>query len=168
MSEEPREASMRAYARMRGVARTTIQAAVQDGRIRVTSAGAIDVAAADASWYAAHTARQQGSGQRQVDRAIRARVAAGAARVQLASHRFAELEAAYVEREHARRELHEDIDELLAAIHALPDAEAEMVAGDLGRDHETAVRVLTAFTGVLIEDIGDLHQQLDQLVDGIA
>lgn len=156
--------SMRAYARMRGVALSTIQGAIAAGHIRPTADGLIDVAASDESWFAAHLARQQGSGHRSTARVARAKVAAGAAKVQLARHRLTELEAAYIDRGEAEAALREDLEAIAAAVRALPETQDDAVAAELGRDRATAERVLREFVVELLEELGDLPGDVDAII----
>lgn len=155
---------MKVYARMRGVAFSTIQGAVAAGRIALTADGRVDVAAADAGWHAAHLARKPGSGRPGPTRLTRARVAALAAKVQLASHRLGEMEAAYIDRETVRAALREDVDAVLDAVGRLPDDAAGALAAAIDRDPTTARRVLTTFAAALLDELSDAIDLPDAMV----
>lgn len=156
--------SIRTYARMRGAAMSTIQQAVQDGRIRLTAAGLIHVAAADAGWYAAYAARQRGSGQHSPGRVTRARVAAGAARVQLASHRLAELEGAYVDRAEVLADARADLDQLRQMVGAMPQTEAAALAAELNLELPVAERLLDDFVAAVLAELGDPARSVDEIL----
>lgn len=160
--------SMRAYARMRSVALSTIQGAVAAGRIALTADGRIDVAAADAGWHAGHLARKPGSGRPGPTRTTHARVEAAAAKVQLASHRLEELEAAYINRETTRAALREDVDAVLDAIRRLPESGADAFAKAIDRDPASARRVLTTLVGALLDELSDAGDLPDAVLRDAA
>lgn len=159
--------SASAYAKLRGVAKRTIQHAISTGLVILSQDGKVDSDQADASWWQAHQARMKGQGVRPTSRIVRAKVVAGAAKVQLASHRFGQMEATVIDKATVIADAEEQAGVLLAALRRLPE-EAEALATQLQCSTETAAALLARLADSILHDLGDPVAEVRAAVERLA
>jgi hypothetical protein len=149
--------SFRQYALARGVSNSTITQAVREGRLPVEADGRIDPEHADATWYRRYQ-------QRQASTDVAARRAAAElqhtqARLSLAEHALARMEARLVERTQVEVDLRAVADGVLTAVAGLP----QDTGPDSGLLQGEGV-LLQKLAALVRADLGDLHHEVDRFL----
>jgi hypothetical protein len=153
--------SIRGFAKSRGVAPKTIRRAVQKRLIVLDANGQIDPAQADATWGRLRRVREIEGERANEDsrRNTSARIAAAAAKLRLAKHRFDGERERYVDRVDAMRVGVYEAEYFLAAFAAAPAVHEQRFIEQLGVDPALARVILARFTAVALTEVGDLRDE---------
>lgn len=153
--------TVRGYAKSRGVSHSTILRAVSKRIIVLDSEGRVDAEQADATWgkLRRHTEIDTEKADAESRRNTSARVAAAAAKLRLAKHRFDGEAARYVDRVEALKVGAYEAEYFLAAFAAAPAAHAERFIARLGCEPALGRLILDRFVAVALTEVGDLRDE---------
>jgi hypothetical protein len=150
--------SSRAYAKTRGVTEAAIRKAIGAGLIIRGDDGLVDQAQADAAWLRLHMRRRgqaPATGQNGVVLAD-ARLQWARARLATETSVLADLSDSLLERAEVERVVGGDATDLLAQLADIP-AKYRAWLGEVSS--RAARRILTRLIGLILEELGDIHEQ---------
>jgi len=152
---------LREYARSRGVSHSTIHRAIQKRVIVLDAEGRIDPVQADATWGQIRRTREVDTEKADAEsrRNASAKVAAAAAKLRLAKHRFDGEQSRYVDRVDALKIGAYEAEYFLAALRAAPDVHAGHFIAMLDVDPAVGRQILARFVEVVLTEVGDLRDE---------
>jgi len=153
--------SIRGYAKARGVSHTAILRAINKRIITTDGEGKIDPEQADATWGRVRKVREIDHEKADAEsrRNASAKIAAAAAKLRLAKHRFDGEQSRYVDRVDALRVGAEEAEYFLAALAAAPAVHADRFIAKLGAAPEVARQILERFVESALVEVGDLRDE---------
>jgi hypothetical protein len=161
MAEQQERMSVRGYAKSRGVSHSTILRAVGKRIIVLDAEGRVDPEQADATWGQLRRVAEvdEEKADNESRRNASARIAAAAAKLRLAKHRFDGEQSRYVDRVEALKTGAYEAEYFLAAFAAAPAVHAERFIAQLGVDPVLGRLILERFTEVALTEVGDLRDE---------
>ena len=153
--------TLRGYAKARGVSHSTIHRAVEKRLIVLDAEGRVDPAQADATWGQLRRVREVDSEKQEAEsrRNTSARVAAAAAKLRLAKHRFDDEKGRYVERVDALRVGAYEAEYFLAALAAAPAEHGERFIAKLAVPPGVGRELLARYIERVLTEVGDLRDE---------
>jgi hypothetical protein len=153
--------TLRGYAKARGVAHTTIMRAVEKRLIVLDAEGKVDPAQADATWGQLRRVREVDSEKQEAEsrRNTSAKIAAAAAKLRLAKHRYDDEKGRYVDRVDALRVGAYEAEYFLAALAAAPAAHAERFTAKLDVPPGVGRAILARYNEMILSEVGDLRDE---------
>lgn len=151
-----------AYAKMRGVHDNSIRTAIKAGEIERGADGKVSVEQADETWYAGHQARLNGHEQNRQgeSRLVRAKVASGVVKAQLARHRLQEMTGSHVDRSDVASSVATETRAILTMLQTVADRRAGELAATVGVSVAVARSMLDRLLAQVLDELADIEDEL--------